>query len=248
MAIPINGGGRNFIETVATHFYNLATEFDNAYKLIIGWVFPFKFLAWPFRWGRDYLRGAARAIVDFAHSYNDVTNWINSIADGWGLNEIITDLWHGWNYFRSDPGRFIRDTINVEFAGWNTIISFPYVWIMDTIKRWNPALYDWLVDWPKEFTRWAQLHHPWLYNLFFDHRALAADIIDNFSWEAAYLLRDPRSAIKYYLSTMLDLPWDFWQNPKLGLVMWVFDYGLTYFRNILRPVMATAEKILLEEW
>jgi len=246
--IPINGGGRNFLETIATHFYNLATEMDKLYVQVVGWILPFKLLAFPFRWSRDYYRAAARAIIDFSHKYGDVTDFITSLMEGWGLDDLITDLWHGWRYFRTDPGRFIGDVMGQAVTGWATLVSFPFIWILDTIKAGDPELFAWLVDFPKEFTRWAQLNHPSFYNLLFDKKAFVTDIIDEFSWPIAYLIRDFDGAKRYLGELYLELPYSFWDDPWGVGVQKLFDWIDDHDEWIAARVYKPAERILRYLW
>jgi len=248
MPIPIDGGGKNSIEVIAGYFYKLAAELKKAWETVYSWPWPFNLLSWDFYWAWAWVDLAADNILEFSHGYFSV---IGVLGDMWGMLRLdYWDLWfrNEWRKFQSNPIAYIVGSIGDVIHDFAILTTFPGRWILEQIQDHRPEIYAWISDFPKEFTRWAQLNHPWLYNLLFDKETLITDIIDKFSWEAAYFIRDPKNATKYLSSLWLDLPMGFWADPAEGIVVWVFEGLLKHWRRVINSVVTVGEKVITEIW
>lgn len=248
MPIPIDGGGRNSLERLAGYPHKLSSWFHNLYDILKDLPWPLELLAWPFFWIYGYFDLIGDSLIAFSHGYFDVMTFLKGFVDLWGLQELLNAIWHDWGVFTSSPKNYILDKLNEVIQSFGIMITFPGRWVMERIQDYRPESYAWLSDFPKQFTRWAQDNHLWLYNLLFDKESFIIDIIDSFSWEAAYFIRDPKQATKFLSSLWLDLPMGFWSNPAEGIVVWVIDGLLLHWRRVLKPVVSVGESVITEIW
>jgi len=223
MPIPIDGGGQNKIEIIAGYFYQLGYWFRNLYDTIKGWIWPFSLMAWPFSWIYGYLNLIADNTLEFAHGYWNIVKFTRSLLDLWGLDELISNLWSEWGYFRSNPGAYIRTKVGEAITGWVVLITFPGRWVLERLQDAYPEIHTLLTDTSEVINRiieglfsgWASFRQdPWQFILLqFYERNLPV----------YYFISDPENWVKLRIGRALDLRPGFTLDFRGALTAWLLD-------------------------
>lgn len=215
----------NMFKTIGKRFNDLGKEIDNVY--IIGdWLAsPFKFI------GEWLLYGESKAKE--ANNYiKDLLEWIYTIIDGLGFNDLIdwSSLWFKW--LRSDRRLFLQQLLSYYLIDGLLFLSSPQEWV----KRRILQLAFWFVDFisnPTNFIYLRLLQRVfWLSDFFNNPLAKILLWLYSFNVDLRELLRNPFGFIINKMFFTYIFLRRFFNNPRQFIIDEIGFYSVFLYRLI----------------
>jgi len=248
VAVPIDGGGGNFLSEISSWLAEAQrniTEFGKKLEAIPVIGAGPAYICYSIAW---WFYKASVSVSDFKPKYDSLVRFAQSILDRWGLDELIGQIWGSWNQIKNQSTWWVKERLEWIIPRATEFLTDPARWVVNRLADAGYAVGDLFSDVRTWLRSKLLLYFPELVRFSDDPLLYIKNkIYDNLPGTRR-MFDDPKGWMRERLGEILGLPLGFWYDPWHYLLQFVLDALEARTRNYQDQIYRLAEKLARRFW